>query len=87
MDIVSWLPALGCVGLILFLAAQRTSASADASPDRLALAAGTRRAFGESDESLRRRAIALSRWPFYQEPPAFVWWARWWRKLWRRADP
>ena len=75
-----WLPALACVSLIVYLLLQRTSASQDGSADRLALLVGARRAWGETDASLRRRSIALSRWPFKQEEPEVAWWARMWRR-------
>lgn len=84
MNDASWLPALACVSLIIYLLLQRTSASEDKSANRLALLVGARRAWGESDASLRRRAIALSRWPYTQEAPDLAWWARLWRRLWRR---
>ena len=71
-----WLPALACLALLVFLVLHRTSGSRDTSADRLALLVGARRAWGETDESLRRRAIALSRWPFRQEVPEVAWWAR-----------
>ena len=79
-----WLPALACVSLIIYLLLQRTSASEDKSAERLALLVGARRAWGESDASLRRRAIALSRWPFAKEAPDLAWWARLWGRIWRR---
>lgn len=85
MNIAIWLPALACVSLIVFLLLQRTSATQDKSAERLALMAGTRRAWGESDASLRRRAIALSRWPYAQEAPQLAWWARLWGRIWRRG--
>ena len=75
-----WLPALACVALIIFLVLQRTSASEDKSAERLALLVGARRAWGETDASLRRRSISLSRWPFKQEVPEVAWWARIWRR-------
>lgn len=79
-----WLAALACVSLIIFLILQRTSAAQDDSAERLALLVGARRAWGESDASLRRRAIALSRWPFPQGVPELAWWARLWNRVWRR---
>jgi len=80
----SWLPPLACVSLIIYLVLQRPSSSADTSAERLALMVGARRAWGESDASLKRRAIALSRWPFPQEAPDLAWWARLWNRVWRR---
>jgi len=75
-----WLPALACIVLIIYLLLQRTSGSEDKSAERLALLVGARRAWGETDASLRRRAISLSRWPFKQEVPEFAWWARLFRR-------
>ena len=84
LDMAIWLPALACVSLIVYLLLRRTSASADTSPERLALLVGARRVWGESDASLRNRSIALSRWPFKQEEPVLAWWARLWWRIWRR---
>lgn len=75
-----WLPALACVALIVYLLLQRTSASKDTSVERLALLVGARRAWGETDASLRRRAISLSRWPFKPGVPEVAWWARLFRR-------
>jgi len=84
LNIAIWLPALACVSLVIYLLLQRTSAAEDKSAERLALLVGAQRAWGESDASLRRRSIALSRWPYPQEVPDLVWWARLWRRVWRR---
>jgi hypothetical protein len=84
LSIAIWLPALACVSLIVYLLLQRTSSSADRSAERLALLVGARRAWGESDASLRHRSIALSRWPYKQEEPVLAWWARLWWRIWRR---
>ena len=81
MNIAIWLPALACVALVIYLFLQRTSASTDDSADRLALLVGARRAWGETDASLRRRSIALSRWPYKQETPDVAWWARLWARM------
>ena len=79
-----WLPTLACVSLIIYLLLRRVSATEDDSAKRLALLVGVRRAWGESDASLRRRAIALSRWPFTKEAPDLAWWARAWNRMLRR---
>ena len=84
MNIAVWLPALACLSLVIYLISQRTSGSKDTSARRLALLVGARRVWGESDESLRRRSIALSRWPDKNEVPVLVWWARLWGRIWRR---
>ena len=83
MNIPIWLPALACVSLLVYMLVQRRLAPADKPPDQLARLVGTRRQWGESDASLRRRSIALSRWPFRQEAAEFVWWARLWKSMWR----
>jgi len=78
LNISILLPALACVSLIVYLLLQRTSASQHKSAER--------RAWGESDASLRRRSIALSRWPYTQPAPVLAWWARLWGRIWRRND-
>lgn len=83
MDI--WYPTLASVSLIIYLLLQRTSASEDGSAERLALLVGARRLWGESDASLKRRSIALSRWPFAKEAPDLAWWARLWARVRRRS--
>lgn len=83
LNIAIWLPALACVSLIAYLLLQRTSVSED-NAERLALLVGARRAWGETDASLRHRSIALSRWPYKQEEPVLAWWARLWWRIWRR---
>ena len=85
LNIAIWLPALACVSLVVYLVLQRTSSTSDDSADRLAVLVGARRAWGESDASLRRRSIALSRWPYQQEAPDVAWWARLWARLWRQS--
>jgi hypothetical protein len=79
-----WFAALACVALIVYVLVQRSSAPADTSVKRLALLTGTQRAWGESDESLRRRSIALSRWPYAKEEPEVAWWARLFARVLRR---
>jgi hypothetical protein len=86
LNIAVWLLALACVSLIIHLLVQRTSAS-EAKSERLALLVGARRAWGESDASLRRRCIALSRWPYTQQAPVLVWWARLWKRVWQGKGP
>ena len=84
MNINVWLPVLACAALIVYFLLKRgTPASEDDSGDRLALLVGAQRAWGESNASLRRRSIALSRWPYKEEAPVLVWWARLWGRIWR----
>ncbi|MCA1827077.1 MAG: hypothetical protein LC689_09075, partial [Myxococcales bacterium] len=78
-----WVPTLACLSLIVYLLVQHASVSKDASGKRLALLVGARRAWGDSDASLRQRSIDLSRWPYKENAPEFVWWARLWRRIWR----
>jgi hypothetical protein len=78
-----WFAALGCIALIAYLLLQRTAPS-DTSVKRLALLTGTRRVLGETDVSLRRRSVALSRWPYTKEEPEVAWWARAVAKVQRR---
>jgi hypothetical protein len=84
LNITMWLSALACASLIIYLLLQRTSAAEDKSAERLAVLVGVRRAWGESDASLRRRAVALSRWPYPQVAPDLAWWARLWKRIWPR---
>jgi hypothetical protein len=86
LTIAIWLPALACVALITYLLLQRAFAAHDKSAQRLALLVGARRAWGESDASLRRRSIALSRWPYKEDAPDLAWWARLWGQIWRRGQ-
>jgi hypothetical protein len=79
-----WFPALACIALLIYVLSQRASSSEDTSVKRLALLTGTRRAWGESDVSLRRRSIALSRWPYTKEEPEVAWWARLFGRVLRR---
>jgi hypothetical protein len=74
LNISVWLPALAGAVLILYLLLQRARPASQAA--RLAALAGARRALGEGDESLRRRANALSRWPYSTVAPEVAWWAR-----------
>jgi hypothetical protein len=76
-----WLIVLACLSLAIFLLLQPTSATGDSSAERLAVLAGAQRIWGETDASLRRRAIALTRWPFTQEKPELAWWGRLWARI------
>jgi hypothetical protein len=84
LNITFWLPVVACAALVAYLLfKRRTSASEEDSGERLALLVGARRAWGESDASLRHRALALSRWPYKEDAPVLVWWARLWGRIWR----
>jgi hypothetical protein len=80
MAMTIWFPALACICLLAYLLLQRDGDGGE-SPERLALLVGARRVWGETDASLRRRSVALSRWPFKVEEPEL----RWWGRLWERA--
>jgi hypothetical protein len=83
LNISIWLPALAGAVLLLFLLLQRARpASQDNSAARLAVLVGVRRAWGEGDASLRRRATAQSRWPYSTVAPKVAWWARLLNSLW-----
>ena len=87
MSIAIWLPALACVSLLVHLLLQRTSGPDNGSAGWLALLVGARYAWGEPDASLRRRSIALSRWPHTQPPADLAWRARLLKRMWRRRGP
>lgn len=77
MNIPIWLPALAGAVLVIYLLLRRTRfLSPDDSGKRLALLSGVRRVLGEGDASLRRRALALGRWPYSTVEPEVAWWAR-----------
>ena len=82
----SWLPVVACVSLLFFILTwKRPEGSEDrASLARVALLCGIRPLWGESDESLRERSSAASRWPFSAPKPRFVWWARAARRIVQR---
>jgi hypothetical protein len=79
MVITIW-PSLACLSLIAYLLLSAPLSLND-SPERFALMVGTRRIWGETDASLRRRCASLARWPFTAEKPQLYWWGR----LWDRA--
>lgn len=84
MSLAILLPALACAALLIYFVVQRAAGGGDDSGKRLALLVGAQRAWGESDASLRRRSVALSRWPFKEDAPELAWWARLWARIWRR---
>jgi hypothetical protein len=71
---------LACICIIAFLLSSRTGPADSRSSARLALLHGVRPIWGESQESLRNRTTAASRWPYSHPDPEFVWWARVWRR-------
>lgn len=76
MSISIWLPALAGAGLVLYLLSQRVPSTESDSATRHAALVGVRRALGESDKSLQRRATARSRWPYATVAPDVAWWAQ-----------
>jgi len=79
----TWLALLACVSLLVFLLFYRASSKDSGSLSRLALLHGIQRLRGESEESLRHRTTAASRWPYSYPEARFVWWARAWRRMTR----
>lgn len=75
-----WILALGCVVVVAYLLLTRARSRDDATA-RYAALVGVPRIWGETEESLHRRCVALSRWPFREETPVL----RWWGRLWARA--
>src|SRR5207247_2083251 len=67
--VLTWLALLACISLLVFLLFYRASPRDPGSLSRLALLHGVQRMRGESEESLRHRSTAASRWP-YSHPDA-----------------
>ena len=82
---MTWLALLACVSLLVFLLFYRASPKDrdSRSLTRLALLHGVQRIRGESEESLRDRTTAASRWPYSYPEARFVWWARAWHRMTR----
>jgi len=80
---ITWLALAAGVTLLVFLLFYRASPRDSGSLARLALLHGVQRIRGESDESLRHRTTAASRWPYSYPEARFVWWARAWRRMTR----
>jgi len=80
---ITWLALAAGVTLLVFLLFYRASPRGSGSLARLALLHGVQRIRGESDESLRHRTTAASRWPYSYPEARFVWWARAWRRMTR----
>jgi hypothetical protein len=78
---LTWLALLACVSLLVFLFFHRAAPADSGSVSRMALLHGVERIRGESQESLRRRTTAASRWPYSYPEAEFVWWARAWRRM------
>ena len=80
---LAWVAVLACISLLAFLLLYRAPAADPGALTRLALLNGVQRIRGESDESLRNRSTAASRWPYSRPDPKFVWWARAWHRVTR----
>ncbi len=73
-----WLPPLACLVLLVFILTWRKPAGQVPrnSLTKVALLYGIRPLWGETDASVRRRAVAASRNSSAKSEPRFVWWAR-----------
>jgi hypothetical protein len=78
---LAWIAVLACISLLTLLALHGTPAENPGSLSRLARLHGVQRIRGESEESLRHRTTAASRWPYSYPEPQFVWWARAWHRV------
>jgi hypothetical protein len=78
---ITWLALLACALLFGLLLFSRQSPRDSTSLSRLALLHGVQRIRGESEESLRNRTTAASRWPYSHPEAEFVWWARAWHRV------
>ena len=78
---LSLLAILVCISILAFLLSARSGRDDSGSSARLALLHGVRPFWGESEESVRHRTTAASRWPYSHPDPEFVWWARAWRRM------
>jgi hypothetical protein len=78
---LGWLAVMACVSLLVYLLLQKASPRDSGSLSRLALLHGVQRILGETEESLRRRTTAASRWPYSYPEAKFVWWARAWHRV------
>jgi hypothetical protein len=73
--------ALGGLVLIVVVLFHRKVEPHDEAIQRLARLVGAQRVWGESETSLKRRAVALSRWPHKKLEPELAWWATLWARL------
>jgi hypothetical protein len=73
-----WLLPLACLVLLIFILTWRKPAGQVPrnSLTKVALLYGIRPLWGETDASLRQRAVAASRNSSAKGEPRFVWWAR-----------
>jgi hypothetical protein len=78
---IASIAVLACLSLLVLLVLYRAPAGNPGSLSRLARLHGVNRLRGESEESLRHRTTAASRWPYSYPEPQFVWWARAWHRL------
>lgn len=75
MPIEMWFLALASVAVAVRLL-WPFFRSHDGANARYAALVGVPRIWGETDESLRRRCLSQSRWPFKEETPVLRWWGR-----------
>jgi len=78
---LSGVAIVACICLLAFLLSSRARPDDSASLTRLALLHGVRRKWVESEQSVRNRSTAASRWPYSHPDPEFVWWARVCRRM------
>jgi hypothetical protein len=78
---IAWIAVLACISLLVLLVSHRSPAGNAGSLSRLARLHGVHPLRGESEESLRHRTTAASRWPYSYPEPQFIWWARAWHRL------
>ena len=78
---LSGVAVVACICLLVFLLSSRPRADDSGALTRLALLHGVRKVWGESEQSLRNRSTAASRWPYGHPDPEFVWWARVCRRM------
>jgi hypothetical protein len=78
-----WFLVLACLVLLIFILTWRKPAGQVPrnSVTKVALLYGIRPLWGETDASVRRRAVAASRNSSAKDEPRFVWWARLARRI------
>lgn len=76
------------VALLVVILVRARAGSHDEAAARLAILMGIKRVLGESEASLKRRAVSLSRWPHTRLAPEVAWWASLLARVWvPRSSP
>ena len=78
---LSGVAIVACICLLVILVSSRSRPDDSGTLTRLAHLHGIRKMWGESEQSLRNRSTAASRWPYSYPAPEFVWWARACRRM------